>query len=204
MSQALQYVGQDINRLVKKPRTAFEDNGLLTIHMRGDDIGAYPRYMWGQPPCSMYRKIIEEHNYTSVWLIKKGNNPCVAVLAKHAMKKGVSVKMKEVTIAEDLAAMARAKNLVLSFSSFAISSLMMNTEVRNIYRRRDAAWDTLLHAVINCAVWPGVQMFEYEFALQTKDLEKSNKPAEWLQSFSVSNIKGPFICKHGSPVGTLI
>ena len=37
--------------------------------------GQYPRYEWGQPPCSMYQKIIAEHNYTSVMVVEKGRNP---------------------------------------------------------------------------------------------------------------------------------
>eukprot|EP00930_Biecheleria_cincta_P006343 TRINITY_DN10733_c0_g1_i1.p1 TRINITY_DN10733_c0_g1~~TRINITY_DN10733_c0_g1_i1.p1 ORF type:complete len:519 (-),score=20.79 TRINITY_DN10733_c0_g1_i1:260-1816(-) len=204
MSNAYKYIGGDVQRVITLPRTDFEDDHLLTIHMRGDDITHYPRYMWGQPPCSMYAKIIEDFNYKNVWLVRRGNSPCIKWLSSYAVKHGISVKNKEQSIAEDLGTLARAKNLVLSFSSFSVSAVLMSKEIRNIYRRRDAAWESILRAVINCAVWTGVKMFEYNSTVITKEDEKKTNPADWLVHFPKSKIDGPFLCDDGSEVGPSI
>eukprot|EP00435_Cladocopium_sp_Y103_P021648 s2260_g5.t1 len=48
------------------------DDSMLTVHLRGDDIGRVPHYEMSQPPCSLYRRIIFEHHYKSVTLVHSG------------------------------------------------------------------------------------------------------------------------------------
>ncbi|CAJ1445149.1 unnamed protein product [Effrenium voratum] len=70
-------LGASLLQAESRPFSTFEEGKLLTVHLRADDIRQYPRYEWGQPPCSMYQKIIAEHNYTSVMVVEKGRNPDV-------------------------------------------------------------------------------------------------------------------------------
>ena len=66
------YLGQTLTDLVHSPQESAAD-GVLTIHLRADDIRQYGRYEWAQPPCSMYQKIISDYGYKTLMIVSKSN-----------------------------------------------------------------------------------------------------------------------------------
>ncbi|CAJ1362778.1 unnamed protein product [Effrenium voratum] len=193
-------LGASLLQAESRPFSTFEEGKLLTVHLRADDIRQYPRYEWGQPPCSMYQKIIAEHNYTSVMVVEKGRMcACESLFESLNAAKRVKVQRSDgKSVVEDFAQMMRAQNFVLSFSSFAISAAMLSKQIRVMYRRRDAMWDGILHSILNCNVWPGVVMYEFNTTLQTDG--RKDSPREWLQNFKLEDLQGPYTCSFGSSI----
>ena len=68
------YLGKTLANLVQAPRDVGTDR-VLTIHLRADDVHRWNKgeYEWGQPPCSMYQKIIAEFGYRSMQIVAKTN-----------------------------------------------------------------------------------------------------------------------------------
>jgi len=192
------YLGQTLTGLVTVPR-ASADDGVLTIHLRSDDIGRYPKYLWAQPPCSMYQKIISDIGYKTLMIVAKDKHAaCDSWLVDYGHVHGINVsRPRDVTVAGDLATLIRAKNLVLSFSSFSLASALLSKDLQVMYRRRDAKWYSILHAIVNCNVWTGVTLYEYNTSLQE---ERKGSPSEWLKTFPLDQITGPFTCQYGSDI----
>ncbi|CAK9008592.1 unnamed protein product [Durusdinium trenchii] len=185
---ALEFVRPRLGELIQKCLQRPEDSDAdrtLTVHMRADDIQKYPDYSWGQPPCSMYEKIIEENknNFTKILLIQKGNAPCSQRLLDAAKKAMMLVqypdnKFDETSVPWHLRIFHREArlvatmsdmlsnlvHLVLSFSTFAVSAALLSTSMKTLYRRREAAWESYLKSPgLNCNTWPGVTMYDYSF-----------------------------------------
>jgi len=179
---------------------------MLTVHLRGDDVERFPHYAISQPPCSLYRKVLEEHQYKSAMLVYAGT------LQKPACLKTFTTDLKHLvelyvpynkTVTQHLATLMRAKYLFLSFSSFSVSAALLSKEVKVLYRRTGVPWDNVLHSVLNCNVWPGVMMYEYEVYNAPLDSLKEGGPKRWLQEFS-GNISGPYLCEYGRDKGLLV
>ena len=66
------YLGKTLVGLVHASRDIGADR-ILTIHLRADDIRQYNKYEWGQPPCSMYQKIISDYGYKTLLIVAKSN-----------------------------------------------------------------------------------------------------------------------------------
>ena len=178
-------------------REDFEAKDTLTVHLRGDDVHRVQIYGVNQPPCRMYEKILSDFSYKSVTLVQVGWTACDGLFdnLSHTMK----VFKPRGSVTKHFATLMRARNLVLSFSSFSISAAILSKEVQVLYRRRDAMWDSLMHAIVNCAVWPGVVMYEYNTTWAHNRLPKWAKSVDdWLQRVPVENITGPFKCEYGS------
>jgi len=187
-------LGNDIAECLRANRSAIEDD-LLTVHLRNDDIGQYVYMFWGQPPCSMYEKIISEEKFKKVIVVGAGQGPCQTWFREFAKKQRITLREQSGTVAEDFCALARARHLVLSFSSFSVSAALVSREVRAIYRRKDSAWDGRSISAINCDVWPGVKMLEYGLRAQAKQmLDKADQARLFVTTFPLKNISGPFVC----------
>eukprot|EP00439_Symbiodinium_sp_Y106_P024534 s3106_g3.t1 len=191
------YLGQTLTDLVHSPQESAAD-GVLTIHLRADDIRQYGRYEWAQPPCSMYQKIISDYGYKTLMIVSK-SNPVTR-------RSDAACDSWLVDYGRDLATMIRAKklgigkwgrNFVLSFSSFSLSTALLSNDLQVMYRRRDAKWYSILHAIVNCNVWTGVTLYEYNTSLQE---ERKGSPSEWLKTFPLDQITGPFTCQYGSDI----
>eukprot|EP00435_Cladocopium_sp_Y103_P002191 s487_g1.t1 len=131
-----------------RPREAFEDEAMLTIHLRGEDVREKPLYQQNQPPCRMYDRILsdawqqhEEHSYKSVSVVKVGWTACDGFI--RGLGKRMKVRVQASSIVEDFAMLMRARNLAVSFSSFAMSAAILSKEIQVMYRRRDAEWDSV-------------------------------------------------------------
>eukprot|EP00435_Cladocopium_sp_Y103_P067978 s631_g30.t2 len=91
---ALDFVRPYLGEYIRECLTTPEDDDAeqtLTVHMRADDVAKYPEYSWGQPPCSMYEKIIKENKFSRILFVKKGDAPCAQRLLAAAEEAGISV-----------------------------------------------------------------------------------------------------------------
>ncbi|CAE8703965.1 unnamed protein product [Polarella glacialis] len=189
-------LGADLSACMSNSTPIEED--LLTIHLRNDDIMQYVYMFWGQPPCSMYEKIILEEKFKKILVVGAGQGPCQQRLRSFAKGQQLQLREQGLKIYEDFCALARARHLVLSFSSFSISAALLSKEVRTIYRRKDSDWEGRLRAIINCDVWPGVRMLEYGVRVQVgvgakKDEGGAKLAREFLTTFPMEQIQGPFL-----------
>lgn len=193
-------LGQDLLRTEARAREAWEDEAMLTIHLRGEDVREKPLYQQNQPPCRMYDRILSDHSYKSVSVVKVGWTACDGFI--RGLGKRMNVRVHASSIVEDFAMLMRARNLAVSFSSFAMSAAILSKEIQVMYRRRDAEWDSVMHSILNCALWPGVVMYEYNTTFVSyRHLPKPFKYVdEWLNAVPDENITGPFKCEYGSEI----
>ncbi|CAE7187753.1 DHAR4 [Symbiodinium microadriaticum] len=195
------YLGQNLTDLVHSPQESAAD-GVLTIHLRADDIRQYGRYEWAQPPCSMYQKIMSDYGYKTLMVVAKSNPvtrrsdaACDSWLVDYGRLHGIKIlRPKDISLAGDLATMIRAKklgigkwgrNFVLSFSSFSLSTALLSNDLQVMYRRRDAKWHSILHAIVNCNVWTGVTLYEYNTSLQE---ERKGSPSALGLGFALAGL----------------
>ncbi|OLQ00064.1 Deoxyribose-phosphate aldolase [Symbiodinium microadriaticum] len=227
------YLGQNLTDLVHSPQESAAD-GVLTIHLRADDIRQYGRYEWAQPPCSMYQKIMSDYGYKTLMVVAKSNPvtrrsdaACDSWLVDYGRLHGIKIlRPKDISLAGDLATMIRAKklgigkwgrNFVLSFSSFSLSTALLSNDLQEVgtsigssypasqsahplvmYRRRDAKWHSILHAIVNCnaprqmgegkwlaMVWTGVTLYEYNTSLQE---ERKGSPSALGLGFALAGL----------------
>lgn len=110
----------------------------LVIHMRNGDIFLDPKTPGGslyfQPPCSFYKKIIQEHpRFLDIVIVSEDTgsvgNPCVAALLDWHK----DIKYERRSMEEDLAILLGAKNLVVSSGSFSSLTAIMSPFVENIF-----------------------------------------------------------------------
>jgi len=199
---ALQHVrpmlGSAISDCLERPWST-RDNDVLTIHLRLDDVtrelGRYP----GQPPCSMYDRILigNTFKFKEIRVISAGtkNCDCCGRIEMVAHAQGISVFFTASTLANDFCQLARARHLVVSFSTFAIAAALVSTEVRTIFRRGDSNWGQVqLHSMLpTCQTWPGVTMYEYSTEKQLNKYTK-NQSQNFLLNFPVGDVCGPRRC----------
>lgn len=122
--------------LVKKdilnnlPKVPIERNALY-IHIRGGDVfkGHPPKY-YSQPPLCFYEKIINQTKYKSIYIISvdKANNIVGSLLRKY---KNIVHNMNNFEY--DISLLAHAYNIVLSVSSFSISAIKLNNNLKELW-----------------------------------------------------------------------
>lgn len=126
-------IRKEILRNLNKINVNKED---LYIHVRSGDIFFYPHYPYSQPPFCFYRKILNNHKFNSVYLISQDKfNPVIPKI----LNEYNSVIYKQNGIKEDISYLINAYNIVASISSFLISILHLNYNLKtlfdyNIYR----------------------------------------------------------------------
>ena len=108
----------------------------LYIHIRGGDIflnrrpGYAPDY--GQPPLCFYQKIINSYNFREIYIISGGEeNPVLKKLINENKNKNITYKAN--TLEKDIASLAYAHNVVGSISSFLISIIKLNDNLKYLW-----------------------------------------------------------------------
>jgi len=192
-----------------------DDERQLTVHLRGNDLwdmgefemqarkpvnleaGAH-HWLWANPPCTMYEKIIREEGFTSVLVVTSPDrrHACVEWFENLKTRTGLDahVTVQANKLAEDLCALAKAKNLVLSFSTLSNAAAILSKRLKRVYVREFA-----LNSLMNCKVWSGVNIVQYTMPIS----EKSHKPynntyagvIEWFQTYHPDNIVRRSACK---------
>lgn len=152
--------------------------GHLTIHLRGGDLlplkhanmkDSVNHWLWRQPPCAMYGKIIEENNYSDVLVLvgksvveygttETTTHPCISWLKAYGKKTNVTVRIQSSTVLNDACAIYKAKHLVLSYSTFGESLALLSGAARRLYYYN--AFHE--HSALNCKLWPRVELYRFE------------------------------------------
>lgn len=119
---------KEILRNLPKVKTNKKD---LYIHIRGNDIfqNNNPDYApdYAQPPLCFYQKILNTYKYRKIFIISLGKeNPVIDVLLKSY--KNIIYKNNSLEI--DIATLAYAYHIVGSISSFLISIIKLNDNLK--------------------------------------------------------------------------
>lgn len=113
-----------------------QDKETVVVHIRDGDTAMRSTGRKAQPPCKYYDDVIS-HGYDNsafpkVLLIHGGGepqNPCVAYLQGKYKDKIIEQKTGEGSLAQDMCEVMKAHNLGASFSSFATTLKMMNSNL---------------------------------------------------------------------------
>lgn len=189
---------------VKTDDSAVDDE-LLTIHIRGEDLWpmdvdtvvyddeyTYRLYFgWQQPPCSMYKKAILEGGFKRFLVVTSPDykNPCVGWLKEYAALESLEFQVKSTDMPlEDACELLNARNLVLSYSTFADSMALLSRNLRRIYVRREF----MAGSMMNCHVWPGVELIQYDVPINGRLHVPYNSTYRglnhWMLTFPLENI----------------
>jgi hypothetical protein len=108
----------------------------LYIHIRGGDIfqNRIPGYApdYGQPPLCFYQKIINSYNFRKIYIISGGEeNPVLRKLINENKSKNITYKAN--TLEKDIASLAYAYNVVGSISSFLMSIIKLNNNLKYLW-----------------------------------------------------------------------
>eukprot|EP00930_Biecheleria_cincta_P039985 TRINITY_DN27433_c0_g1_i1.p1 TRINITY_DN27433_c0_g1~~TRINITY_DN27433_c0_g1_i1.p1 ORF type:complete len:503 (-),score=62.19 TRINITY_DN27433_c0_g1_i1:14-1489(-) len=187
----------------------------LTVHLRGNDLwdmgefeekpkhsidlnrGAH-HWLWAQPPCSMFEKIVREEGYTSILVVTSPDkhHACVPWFEEMKERTGLNVKViiQAKKLAEDFCALAKAENLVLSFSTLSNAAAIMSKRLRRVYVREFA-----LNSLMNCNVWGDVTLTQYSMPISEGNHKPYNNTyagvIEWFQTYPASEINKKTACK---------
>ena len=119
---------KEILRNLPKVKTNKKD---LYIHIRGNDIfqNDNPDYApdYAQPPLCFYQKILNTYKYRKIFIISLGKeNPVIDAL----LKSNKNIIYKNNSLEIDIASLAYAYNIVGSISSFLISIIKLNDNLK--------------------------------------------------------------------------
>ena len=103
----------------------------LYINIRSGDVFVKkinPNY--SQPPLCFYRKIIEENEFNRVFILSNGHeNPCVDAL----IKLYPNITFIHGSVIFDISVIVNAYNLVMPVSTFPLTLIRLNFNLRNLY-----------------------------------------------------------------------
>ena len=127
---------EEILKNLPKPSININD---LYIHIRNGDI--YRQNNWGnnmaQPPLCFYKKVIEFKNFTNIYIIAENDD---YPIIKRLISEYKNVKYKQSPLIEDVSKLVYAYNIVASISSFFVSLIKLNDNLKycweyDIYHR---------------------------------------------------------------------
>ena len=103
----------------------------LYIHIRGGDVfQKNPLKYYSQPPLCFYERIINNIKFENIYIVSMDNNNIVIDSLTKKYNKITNIKNK---LDYDIALLCNAYNIVLSVSSFAISSIKLNYNLKKIW-----------------------------------------------------------------------
>ena len=127
------------NEIINNLNKFFIDKEDLFIHIRSGDIFIIPHSPYAQPPLCFYRKILKNNKFKNVYLISQNlNNPVIQKL----INEYPNILYLKNSIKNDISYLINAYNIVASVSTFLISIIQLNYNVKfvwdyNIYKISD-------------------------------------------------------------------
>ena len=123
-----QYIKDEVLRNL--PNVTVEPNDLY-IHIRGGDIFKYvPLKTYSQPPLCFYEKVINSKKNKNIYIISVDKrNPVLSPL----INKYPNIIFQSNQFEYDISLLAHSYNVVLSISSFSISAIKFNDNLKNVY-----------------------------------------------------------------------
>jgi len=156
----------------------------LTIHLRGQDLWGMQEseyssnkpldmnafahnWLWHQPPCTMYKRIIEEDGYKRVRIVTSSDlrHVCISWLMEKSKELGISVEVQATDLMKDFCTLGRAENLVLSYSSLCDAAALISHRLKRLYVREFAN----SHSLLDCKLWPGTELHQYYMPIGPRD-----------------------------------
>ena len=124
----LSIIREEILNNVPKYRADPND---LYINIRSGDIFINAIHGdYSQPPLCFYQKIINENNYNNIYILSNGHeNPVVDALLKLYSK----IIYIHGTVEDDISVLINAYNLVMPVSTFPITLIVLNNNLRKLY-----------------------------------------------------------------------
>ena len=205
----------EVKECIEKVDDAAEKR--LTVHLRGQDlwsmgefdlvpkkplntsVGAH-HWLWANPPCSMYEKIIQEEGYSEVLVVTSPDkrHACIPwfeqlpdrlqlLESNGSSSSKLKVTIQASSLAEDFCALVKSQNMVVSFSTLSNAAAVLSKHLKRIYVRNFAA-----NSMLNCNLWPGISLVRYGMAISEQHHEPYNNTyggvIEWFQTYNVSQI----------------
>ena len=104
----------------------------LSIHIRSGDIFTIPKVtvFYAQPPLCFYEKILQNYKFNKIYIIAQDNSNIVIDKLLNIYK---NIEFKRHSIKFDISHLIYAYNLVASVSSFFISIIKFNDNVKNMW-----------------------------------------------------------------------
>ena len=124
----IQYIKDELVRNLPVVHTEPDD---LYIHLRGGNIFfSRPCSVYAQPPLCFYEKIINNNKFNNIYIISMDKNNIVldALIGKYN-----KIVYKKNNYEYDIALLINAFNIVTSVSSFVISSIKFNNNLKNLW-----------------------------------------------------------------------
>jgi len=117
-----------------QPREDLTANDLV-VHVRSGDIYFRERVgNWGQPPVAYYEKIIREGQWSRVFVVCEDNeSPVLRPIAALCQSLGIEHFFQSGTLAEDLALLASAPNLVVGRGTFAPAVVLLSMALEQVF-----------------------------------------------------------------------
>eukprot|EP00438_Fugacium_kawagutii_P013169 Skav223275 [mRNA] locus=scaffold3424:196306:197550:+ [translate_table: standard] len=180
----------------------------LTVHLRGQDlwgmgefdlvakkplntsVGAH-HWLWSNPPCSMYAKVIQEEGYSEVLVVTSPDkrHACIPWFEQlpARLNSTLKVTIQAGSLADDFCALVRARNMVVSFSTLSNAAAVLSKQLKRIYVRNFAA-----NSMLNCNLWPEVSLVRYDMKITEQHHEPYNNTyagvIEWFQTYKEDQI----------------
>ena len=123
-----QYIKEELLRNLPNVKTEPND---LYIHLRGGDIFMKkPSRRYAQPPLCFYEKVIDNNKFKNIYIIASDRRNVVldALINKY---KYIIYEQHEFNY--DFALLAHAYNLAISVSTFALSAVKFNDNLKNLW-----------------------------------------------------------------------
>ena len=122
------YIKTEIIRNLPKVNTEPDS---LYIHLRGGDAFiAKPHICYAQPPLCFYEKIINNNKFKNIYIISIDNRN---IIIDHIKNKYNNVIHNNNSLQIDISLLVNAYNIVLSVSTFSISSIKLNENLKDIW-----------------------------------------------------------------------
>ena len=124
----MQYLRDELLRNLPNVNTEPDD---LYIHLRGEDaFRQNPLNMYAQPPLCFYEKIINNNKFKKIYIVAMDRKN---IIFDALIKKYKDIIYNEHSYEYDLSLLIHAYNFAISVSTFSISAVKFNNNLRNLW-----------------------------------------------------------------------
>ena len=159
------------------PSVLIKPNSLY-IHIRGGDIFKNNSSMlYAQPPLCFYEKIIKENNYKNIYIISMDSSN---IIINNLLNKYNKIIYNKNTIYHDISLLSKANNIVLSASSFALSAIKLNNNLKHL-------WEYDIMRLSEKLILLHHHLFKYNIKSIIHTMKPSNKYLSTMFSWKRTN-----------------
>ena len=124
----IQYIKEELLRNIPKVKTKPND---LYIHLRaGDVFNQNPPSVYAQPPLCFYQKIIDNNKFKNIYIVASDKKN---IITDALINKYNYIKFQSNDYRYDLSLLIHAYNLAISISSFSVSAIKFNDNLKDLW-----------------------------------------------------------------------